>query len=266
MKLLIWIVAWLVVCISTPYLVFWYTPDAVLTSFLDQKIEQLYDTIQLRWEVFRTKIVSTLDQIEDWAASKAYYNLEPEKFDFVITYLKEAIQNFEYRTLTVDDFETDNPFAIVQMDNQIIITVTNAWTLGQRNDDAFEYLSSYIFGNNSRSAEIAMTSPVTRFQIDASTYETAFIVPDWWTMETLPEPNTDRITIKEIPWSLMAVWRFSGNVSSALVDQQWGAFQENLISSSVVRYGLPILSQYDGPWVLWSQRRNELWVHLNPIQ
>jgi hypothetical protein len=44
-----------------------------------------------------------------------------------------------------------------------------------------------------------MTSPVTREKITDTMYETAFIMPKKRTLENLPQPNNDRVKIKEIP-------------------------------------------------------------------
>ena len=73
-----------------------------------------------------------------------------------------------------------------------------------------------------------MTSPVTRTQIDPYSYETAFIMPDGWTLESLPSPNNGRVIIKTIPGSLKAVRRFSGRVTKETVDTQWITFQKDL--------------------------------------
>jgi hypothetical protein len=54
-----------------------------------------------------------------------------------------------------------------------------------------------------------MTSPVTRYKTSDVSYETAFIMPPKRTLENLPEPNNDRVSIKKIASSLQAVWRFS---------------------------------------------------------
>jgi hypothetical protein len=59
-------------------------------------------------------------------------------------------------------------------------------------------LAGFIFGDNTENNKIAMTSPVTRTQKAALQYETAFIMPSERTMDNLPSPNNDRITIKEI--------------------------------------------------------------------
>lgn len=167
--------------------------------------------------------------------------------------------------LTINDFPWNYEWiTIVQSQPQIIATVKNEWSLWQRNDDAFENLAWYIFGDNSGGKKIAMTSPVTREVLTDTSYETAFIMPDGWTMDNLPAPSTERIEIKEIPGVLRASWRFSGYVTQDAVDREREAFQQRLEEEQITWHGRPTLAQYDGPWVAARNRRNELWVSLNP--
>lgn len=53
-----------------------------------------------------------------------------------------------------------------------------------------------------------MTAPVTRTEVADGTFETAFIMPAKRTMETLPVPNNDAISIKETTPSRKAVRTF----------------------------------------------------------
>lgn len=260
MKHLFFLFIWL--CITN--VSYAYTPSDVLEQFLETKVEKYELMIDIQWETMRTKLVSALQQILDIAPDKNYRNIEQEKFVFIISFLRNRIEENDKKTLTVDDFPGSyEGFVIVQYPDQIVATVRNTWPFGQTNDDSFQNLAGFIFGDNTSSTEIAMTSPVTRTQLDETTYETAFIMPSGWTMDSLPIPNNERITIKTIPWSLKAVRKFSGRVSKDVVDTQRELFQNDLVSQWVERYGLPTLSQYDGPRVAGSSRRNELWVELN---
>jgi len=247
--------------ISTGYA---YTPSDALESTLDLKIMGYEAMIQRTGESTRIKLLSILQEIIEIAPAKEYRNIEQEKFIFIISYLIDNIWSNGPKTLTRNDFwDTYNGFEIVKYPETIVATVRNTWPLGQTNDDSFQNLAGFIFGDNDSRSEIAMTSPVTRTQLDASSYETAFVMPTGWTMDTLPVPNNDRITIKTIPWSLKAVKRFGGRVSKDIVDQQRAEFQDDLKAKGIDRYGLPTLSQYDWPRVSAANRRNELWVELN---
>lgn len=190
-----------------------------------------------------------------------------------ITFLWEVLSNEEWEKewevaivpLSLEDFDEDyENIDIVMVPEQIVATVTNEWSLWQRSDDAFEYLAGFIFGDNDARDQIAMTSPVTRSKTSDFSYETAFIMPSKRTLENLPEPNNERVSIKSIPSSLQAVWRFSWYVNQERTDVQWKAFQQALENEWIVWYGMPTLAQYDGPWVAASRRTNELRVSLNP--
>ena len=260
---------------STKNTLYAYSPSLALQSSLEQKSQLLEEIVSHKWEPFRETIITLLqDILERWTES---YAASPDKVIYILSFLIDWLEegritwetiveeDIKNTPLTRQDFDvTYNGFSIVQLPDQIIATVRNNWPLWQSNDDSFEYLAGFIFWDNSSSAEIAMTSPVTRTQLDASTYETAFIMPNWWTMETLPSPNTDRITLKNLPWSLKAVRRFSWRVTEKAFDTQRTAFQSDLAAQWIIWYGLPTLSLYDGPRVSWSLRRNEIWVDLNP--
>ena len=239
---------------------FAHIPSPDLVDTLDEKLLQFETIIQSRGEDFRVVVLLALNGILSNASSYS----SADRVEYIVTYIITGIENNAKRTLTRADFaDSYDGFAIVQMPDQVIALVRNSWPLGQNNDDAFEFLSSFIFGNNSTGAEIAMTSPVMRMPLDANAYETAFIMPDGWTLENLPKPNTDRIFFKEVPWSLKAVKRFSWRSSTSVVNNQRAVFQQELTAAGIERYGLPTLSLYDGPWVAGNSRRNELWVELN---
>lgn len=237
-----------------------YTPSAEVDKYLDAKISEIEVIITRRWESFRGIVITLL---EETLKEKAYLSSSTQKFTYVITYLIDWIKK-EPKILTINDFsDSYDGFTIVQYPDQIVATVRNTWPFGQTNDDSFQNLAGFIFWDNTSGTEIAMTSPVTRTQLDPTTYETAFIMPDGWTLSSLPTPNNDRVTIKTLPWSLKAVKRFSWRVTKDTVDAQRARFQEDLTAAGIVRYWLPTLSQYDWPRVAASSRRNELWVELN---
>ena len=245
---------------------FAYTPPSILTNYLDTKVRAYESQIAISWEETREKILFKLQTLQAIAPSNNYRDIDQEIFIYIIQYLVQNLEREVPQFLTRDDFAaTYDWFDIVQYPEQIIATVINDWSWGQTDDDSFQNLAGFIFGDNTTGAEIAMTSPVTRVAIDDSRYETAFIMPSGWTMESLPTPNNDRITIKTIPSSLKAVKKFSGRVSKSVVDTQWAQFQEQMKSQWVTRYGRPTLSQYDGPRVSGNARRNELWVELNDM-
>jgi hypothetical protein len=75
----------------------------------------------------------------------------------------------------------------------------------------FSILANYIFGGNTQRDSIAMTAPVTSKRTNESIAMTApvtstvqweneiisFIMPEWYTLDTLPLANDDRIVFEE---------------------------------------------------------------------
>jgi len=246
-----------IIALSSRAISYAYTPDAQMKESLENIILKIEMLIEEQWSYMRIPIIELLEKYE----LKVQWN---ERARYIISYLIEKVEQWP-RLLTVSDFPKQyENISIVQLPGQIVAVVNNIWTLGQQNDDAFGYLAWFIFGDNSNANEIAMTSPVIREKLSENSYETAFIMPKWRTLETLPKPTNDRVTIKKIPWSLQAVWRFSWLVSEKIVDEQRALFINELENEGIIWYGLPTLAQYSWPRVRPSSRRNELWVSLNP--
>jgi hypothetical protein len=109
-----------------------------------------------------------------------------------------------------------------------------------------------------------MTAPVTSKEIDAGVYETAFTMPSERTMDSLPTPNNDKVTLKEIPSSMKAVWTFDGYAQKDRVENQWKLFEAALAKENIKRSGAPTLAQYNDPGTPPWMRRNELRVALTP--
>ena len=73
---------------------------------------------------------------------------------------------------------------------------------------SFRVIANYIFGGNTSNEEISMTSPVVMKPYD--NHEMAFIMPDHYTLTSLPKPNNSQIKISKIPSSIKAAIRYSG--------------------------------------------------------
>ena len=95
----------------------------------------------------------------------------------------------------------------------------------------FRRLAGYIFGGNHGNANIALTAPVARqsgqkIAMTAPVSKSSdadggsvvgFFMPAGWTMDTLPEPNDDEVSLVTVPEETVAVLRFTGNRRSAAV-------------------------------------------------
>jgi hypothetical protein len=138
----------------------------------------------------------------------------------------------------------------------------------------FRRLANYIFGGNHRDETIEMTAPVAQ-QSDrgdniAMTAPVAqsrdsdgrstirFFMPAKWTIETLPTPNDDNVSLVTVPAETVAVLRFTGDRSSAAVASRTDELLKRLHDRGIAVTGEPVAWFYDPPWTLPFRRRNEV--------
>eukprot|EP00878_Enallax_costatus_P001910 GHUV01002072.1.p1 GENE.GHUV01002072.1~~GHUV01002072.1.p1 ORF type:complete len:392 (+),score=97.89 GHUV01002072.1:162-1337(+) len=130
----------------------------------------------------------------------------------------------------------------------------------------FMDLAGYIFGGNSQSEKMEMTTPVyTRSPAASGRSTTSMQFPmesKFPDVDTLPEPNSNKVVKKQIPGRYVAAIRFSG------LPFDWevtGA--ERQLRQAVIRDGLQpaagySLARYNEPFVPPPLRRNEVLIDL----
>lgn len=145
--------------------------------------------------------------------------------------------------------------------------------------EGFRRLAGYIFGGNVSAASIAMTVPVTQAgaqageriamtapvtQASASEggFEVTFTMPASYTLETLPRPSDARVELRALPAERVAVLRYTGSTSGAIVAQHAETLRARVRERGLVPLGEPVSARYDPPSTLPWIRRNEVWLHL----
>lgn len=138
----------------------------------------------------------------------------------------------------------------------------------------FNYLASYIFGENvsrqkidmtapvQASQKIAMTSPVT--VSGQGTFTVAFIMPSSFTLDSLPIPKDSRIHFTNYPVRQMAAIRFSGFFRRAAILSNMQRLRLWLEEQRLLTEGEYIVAGYNPPWVPGPFARNEVLVQLKP--
>jgi hypothetical protein len=139
----------------------------------------------------------------------------------------------------------------------------------------FEPLADYIFGNNRASDRISMTAPVTAGRAccqripmaapvtarhDEDEFVVSFTMPSAYTLETLPRPNNEAVTIEEVPAHLSAVVRFGGHFSEPRADEEIARLRAWIDERGLTSLGEPVAAQYDAPWKPGFARRNEIMI------
>ncbi|PWW82884.1 heme-binding protein [Prosthecochloris marina] len=140
---------------------------------------------------------------------------------------------------------------------------------------AFSKLASYIFGGNKadssidmttpviqeqRSEEIAMTAPVIQ-QKSGEKWVTAFVMPQKYTMETIPKPLDEDIVLREVPERRVAAIRYSGLHSEKNILKYSEKLNEWIAQNGYRPVSGPRMASFDPPWTLPFLRRNE--VHID---
>lgn len=148
--------------------------------------------------------------------------------------------------------------------------------------EGFRRIADFIFGNNKpgksvamtvpvevipKSAEagsekIAMTAPVTQQASAAGKWTITFTMPSSYTMETLPKPVDDRVTVRQLPPVKYAALRFGGFNTRANVDSAIARLRELSAAQGLKLRGEPVYARYNPPWTPWFWRRNEILIEV----
>jgi hypothetical protein len=163
---------------------------------------------------------------------------------------------------------------------QIIAEVVVRGGRGEAASRGFRPLANFIFGANAPRAKIAMTAPVTQSPVgqkqgekiamtapvlqtrEGEPWRVGFIMPEGYTMETLPRPNDPNVRLREEPARRMAVIRFSGFAPEDRLDRQSEALERAVAAQGLRPVGAPIYAFYDPPWTPPWMRRNEIMVEV----
>ncbi len=210
-----------------------------------------------------------------------------------------SVRNIEepkYEVLSVNDgYE-------IRVYKPIIIAETTIVGATDRNDAArkgFPIVAGYIFGNNTKKDNIAMTVPVnteettsekiamtvpvntekiamtvpvntekiemtvpvnTEREEGQGSYKVSFVLPSKYTLETLPTPNDSRVSIKEIPSRKIAVRRFSWSASESTILQNEQSLLSSLKRDNVKTVGSVNVARYNTPWTIPFMLRTEVQV------
>ena len=106
-----------------------------------------------------------------------------------------------------------------------------------------------------------MTVPVQQ-QGANGTWSVRFIMPQQWTMETLPAPTDTRVTLVPMPARRFAVIRFSGSAAQRELDAKTSELQAFVRGRNLEPQGEPVYAFYNPPWTLPFFKRNEVMLEV----
>jgi len=167
--------------------------------------------------------------------------------------------------------EEGNGFEIREYVVYAIAETRVSASYGEALQEGFSRLAAYIDGNNSTGETIPMTRPIVVDREDAQernilsdesdvqeTYRIAFIMPEYRTLDSLPEPHDVRVMTRIVPSQPI----FVKNIACI-----WNCLspkkQENIIAKAEEEgvTGKNVLyARYALPWSMPFVVRNELWL------
>lgn len=182
--------------------------------------------------------------------------------------------------------EQHDKIEIRAYDSMIVAETETAGERGEAINQGFRILADYIFGNNTAKEKVAMTAPViqktsapvsestsekiamtapviqTTSDSTAKSWKTTFIMPDNYTMQTLPKPNDSRVKIVSVPTQKYVAIRFSGFNTDASLKKHTALLDDFVKSKKLKVDGDPVYAFYNPPWTLPMLKRNEVMYRL----
>jgi len=174
----------------------------------------------------------------------------------------------------------EDKFEIREYASKIIAQVEVVGDFDDASSKGFKILADYIFGNNKSkdgNSRIEMTAPVEMEPLpqkinmtkpvltegNDNTWIVSFIMPNEFTLETLPEPNNKNIKILSIPKEKYAVIVFSGLVRESSYLEKEKLLNQFIEEKKLKTSGEIKIARYNPPWTLPFFRRNELMIKVN---
>jgi hypothetical protein len=155
-------------------------------------------------------------------------------------------------------------------------------TFDERGGKAFRILIKYISGENQQQSNIKMTTPVIqesskeegqkismtapviqeKGKEDSNSAIISFVMPESFTLDTLPSPLDKRITLREIPAKSVAVLQYSGGWTEERYKEHESILIKALEDANIKTIGEPSFARYNSPFALWFMRRNEIMIEV----
>ena len=188
---------------------------------------------------------------------------------FLISSAAIAVEEPKYRVIK----DLGNDIELRQYDSYIIAeTEVQAANADQAGNLAFKRLGGYIFGGNQRkqsiamtapvsqvrSEKIAMTAPVNQSKTSDGKWRVSFVMPDNYTLETLPVPNDKTIYFKTVPARKVLAIQFSGRWTEDNFNNHKILLLKALNNNKLQAVGTTWTARYNPPMMPAFMRRNEV--------
>lgn len=173
----------------------------------------------------------------------------------------------------------DNKFEIRDYAPHILAETVVEGDLKDAGNKAFKRLFRYISGDNRSRNKVVMTAPVSQQPVGEKIKMTApvgqrqvqekwavsFMMPASYTIETLPEPENQDVTLRQVPARRMASVTYSGFWSEKRYLRYKLELESWIKERGLTIVGDPIWARYNPPFTPWFLRRNEILIPITTV-
>ena len=144
-----------------------------------------------------------------------------------------------------------------------VITTTEPLPYKEATHSGFRTLANYIFGNNKDNIKIPMTAPVITSFPNNENIDIAFIMNENYSIDNLPKPKTEKITLQELELGKVAVIKFGLWATPKRIQTKKNRLETYLNNNSIQYSTEFLVAQYNSPWIMPPFRKNEILVSIN---
>lgn len=173
-----------------------------------------------------------------------------------------VMSNVEQPTYQVVDADGD-----IELRSYPAMIAAEVVTIGPRDQAVragFSPLARYIFARERQGEKIAMTAPVTQQAGVGNTWTVQFIMPSEYSLQDLPAPVRDEVTLVPMPARETVAIRFSGVADDDLIARQEAKLRAWMARRGLLADDAPIYAYYNDPLTPGFLRRNEIIFYLTP--
>ena len=154
--------------------------------------------------------------------------------------------------------ETDGAVELRDYPDFLVAEITTQGSRREAVSAGFRPLAGYIFAKEREGEKIAMTAPVTQRADEGGTWTVQFIMPEGYTLESLPKPTGSKVRLDTEPGTRRAAIQFSGSWSDDLFAAEEKKLRDWLSARGLSPQGAPNYAYYNDPFTPGFMRRNEV--------
>ncbi|MCF7824688.1 MAG: heme-binding protein [Candidatus Marinimicrobia bacterium] len=180
-----------------------------------------------------------------------------------------AIEEAKYSVV-----QKDGQFEIRDYESYLLAEIDIEGSMEGASSMAFRPLFNYISGANRSQSKVAMTSPVSQEMANQKikmttpvsqeqnqgSWAISFMMPDHFTLETIPVPEDKRVRIREVPGRRVATIRYSGFWDEKGYSRHKTKLESWIAAQGLEPAGPAIWARFNAPYTPWFLRRNEVQI------